>query len=243
MQLFSRYHPENYSDGHYSYNKQIAWHAFFISAAIVAGLWLIKLVEFEYKLDFSVYGILPREVSHLDGILFSPLIHGSFGHLAANSLPLFILTFSLFFFYRNYSYAIFLLIYLLSGLFVWIGGREALHIGASGIIYGLAAFLFLSGVLSRDTGLLTISLIVAFLYGSLFWGIFPLKPEISWESHLWGGISGFALAWLFRNKAPVQHENVEDETDDPDDAEWKTEISEGDSEIETGSDSDRINPV
>jgi len=243
MQLFSHYYPGNYSDDHYIYDKRIGWHAFFVSTAMVVCLWLIKLIEFEYKLDFSVYGVLPREVSHLKGILFSPLIHGSFGHLAANSLPLFVLSFSLFFFYRNSSYTIFLLIYLFSGLFVWIGGREALHIGASGIIYGLAAFLFLSGVLSRNTGLLTISLIVAFLYGSLFWGIFPLKPEISWESHLWGGVSGFTLAWLFRSKAPVQQVNEEEEADDPDDAEWKTEIGEVDSEIETGSDSETINPV
>jgi membrane associated rhomboid family serine protease len=243
MLLFSHYYPENYSDDHFNYDKRIGWHAFFVSLSLVVGLWLIKLIEFEYKLDFSVYGILPRDVSHLQGILFAPFIHGGFGHLAANSLPLFVLSFSLFFFYRNSSYTIFLLIYVFSGLFVWIGGREALHIGASGVIYGLAAFLFLSGVLSRNTGLLTISLIVAFLYGSLFWGIFPLKPEISWESHLWGGISGFALAWLFRSKAPVRQVIDEEEEDDPDDAEWKTEIAEEDSGIENGNDSERINPV
>ena len=97
-----------------------------------------------------------------------------------------------------------------------------MHIGASGIIYGLAAFLFLSGVLSRNVGLLTISLVVALLYGGLFWGIFPIKPEISWESHLWGGLSGFGLAWIFRHSAPeipVQ----EEEDDDPEDDEWMEE--------------------
>jgi membrane associated rhomboid family serine protease len=139
----------------------------------------------------------------LRGIIFSPLIHADFKHLIANTIPFFILTFSLFFFYRKSSYIIFILIYLFTGVFVWLGGREAMHIGASGLIYGLAAFLFMSGIIGYNIRLLTISMIVALVYGGLFWGIFPIKPEISWESHLWGGISGFGLAFFFRKPIPV----------------------------------------
>jgi membrane associated rhomboid family serine protease len=179
------------------------------------------LLEFEYGFDFSSWGLLPRDLTGLRGILFSPLIHGSFEHLAANTFPLMVLTFSLFFFYRKSPFTIFGLIYLFSGIFLWLGGREALHIGASGIIYGLAAFLFLSGILSRHTGLLTISLVVALLYGGLFWGIFPIKPEISWEGHLWGAVSGLALALIFRTPAPVDQVVPSEEEDEPDDGEWQ----------------------
>jgi membrane associated rhomboid family serine protease len=95
-------------------------------------------------------------------------------------------------------------------------GREAIHIGASGVIYGLAAFLFLSGIISHNVRLLTISLIVALIYGGMFWGIFPTKPEISWESHLWGGVSGFGLALLFRKSAPAEQPLEEDPEPDDD---------------------------
>lgn len=210
MPLLSRYHPENYSEDQYNIDKRIGLHSLFVSVGSIVLLWLIRLVEFEYELDFSGWGVFPREISGLKGIFFSPFIHANFEHLTANTLPLLILTFSLFFFYRKSAYLIFVLIFLLSGLFVWLGGREAMHIGASGIIYGLAAFLFLSGVLSYNIGLLTISLIVALFYGGLVWGIFPVKPEISWESHLWGGVSGFLLAWLFRHSAPPKQVEEED---------------------------------
>jgi len=232
MPLLSRYYPESYSDDPHNIEKRIGWYSLFISVALVIGLWIIKLIEFEYGFDFSEWGVLPRNVSGLRGILFSPLIHSNFEHLSANSLPLLVLTFSLFFFYRRYSYLIFILIYLLSGLFVWLGGRDALHIGASGVIYGLAAFLFLSGILSRNVGLLTISLVVALLYGGLIWGIFPIKPEISWESHLWGAVSGFLLAYLFRHSAPADRVIIEEE-EDSDDAEWKVipdDLEENDAE-------------
>ncbi|MEI7829471.1 MAG: rhomboid family intramembrane serine protease [Prolixibacteraceae bacterium] len=222
MPLLSRYYPSSYTDEQYQIEKHIGWYSLFVSSVFVVFLWLMKLLEFEFGFDFSSWGVLPRDFTGLRGILFSPLIHGNFEHLAANTFPLFVLTFSLFFFYRKSPFAIFGLIYLLSGIFLWLGGRDALHIGASGIIYGLAAFLFLSGVLSRHAGLLTISLIVALLYGGLFWGIFPIKPEISWEGHLWGAISGLVLALLFKSPAPMnQVIPVDEEEDAQDDSEWQ----------------------
>jgi membrane associated rhomboid family serine protease len=214
MPLLSRYHPGSYSEEQYNLEKRIVRHALFVSGAFVVVLWLVKLFEFEFDLDFSTWGVLPQDVTGLRGVLFSPLIHANFKHLIANSLPIFILTFSLFFFYRKSSYSIFVLIYLFSGIFVWLGGREALHIGASGLIYGLAAFLFMSGIISLNIRLLTISMIVTLVYGSMFWGIFPLKPEISWESHLWGGISGFVLAFFYRNSVPMNRAEEEVEEDE-----------------------------
>jgi membrane associated rhomboid family serine protease len=214
MRLLSIYNPGQYSEEQYMMEKRIVRHALFVSASLVLLLWVIKLFESEYNLDFATWGILPLKSEGLRGIFFSPLIHSSFGHLAANTFPLFILTFSLFFFYRKSPYTIFTLIYFLSGSFVWLFGREALHIGASGIIYGLAAFLFLGGILSYNVRLLTISLIVALVYGYMFWGIFPIKPEISWESHLWGGVSGFGLALLYRKSLSSERPIMEEEEDD-----------------------------
>lgn len=224
--LLSRYHPGSYSEEQFQIDKRILGHSVFISTMLAVVLWLVKLFEIEFDFDFSILGILPREPTGLRGIIFSPLIHSNIEHLAANSMPFLVLNFSLFFFYRKSAYAIFTLIYIFSGVFVWIGGREALHIGASGVIYGLAAFLFLSGVISHNIRLLTISLIVIFFYGSLFWGIFPVKPEISWESHLWGGLSGFVLAWLYRKSAPTVDKENDDMTDEADEME-DPEIEEG----------------
>ncbi|MCX6240106.1 MAG: rhomboid family intramembrane serine protease [Bacteroidia bacterium] len=209
MPLLSRYYPGNYSEEQYILEKRIVRHSLFVSGSMVIVLWLVKLFEFEFQLDFSTWGVLPLDVKGLSGILFSPLIHANFEHLIANTLPLFVLVFSLFFFYRKSSYTIFVLIYLLSGVFVWLGGREALHIGASGVIYGLAAFLFLSGIISFNIRLLTISMIVSLIYGGMFWGIFPIKPDISWESHLWGGISGLGLALHYRKSIPTDHSDEE----------------------------------
>jgi len=214
MPLLSKYHPGNYSEEQYNLEKRIVSHAIFVSVSFVVILWLVKLFEVEFQLDFSSWGVLPLAVKGLRGIIFSPLIHANFEHLIANTIPLFILTFSLFFFYRKSSYTIFILIYLSSGFFVWLGGREALHIGASGVIYGLASFLFLSGIISFNIRLLTISMVVSLIYGGMFWGIFPVKPDISWESHLWGGISGLGLALLYRKPVIADQEDEVDEDDE-----------------------------
>jgi membrane associated rhomboid family serine protease len=213
MALLSRYDPGFYSEEQYQLEKRIVRHSLFVSGSFVVILWLVRLFEYEFQLDFSPWGILPLTLKGSWGIICSPLIHANFEHLAANSLPLFILAFSLFFFYRNSSYIIFILIYLFSGFFVWLFGRDAIHIGASGVIYGLAGFLFMSGIISFNVRLLTVSLIVALIYGGMFWGIFPIKPGISWESHLWGGISGFGLALFFRKSAPPNQRDQEEEED------------------------------
>ena len=225
MPLLSRYYPGRYTEEQYLLEKRIVRHALFVSLSVIVILWLVRFFEIEFKFDFSTWGVYPLTVKGLRGIIFSPLIHANFEHLAANTFPLFILTFSLFFFYRKSSYAIFILIYGLSGLFVWLGGREALHIGASGIIYGLAAFLFMSGIISFNIRLLTISMIVSLVYGGLFWGIFPMKPEISWESHLWGGLSGLVLAVLYRKSAPMG--KIPEEEDEPDESDEEDVIESG----------------
>jgi membrane associated rhomboid family serine protease len=190
----------------------------------VAMLWIVKIAESILSLNLKIYGIFPLHTEGLYGIIFSPFIHGSYEHLIANSIPIFVLTFFLLYFYRNLAYRIFFLIYFLSGLCVWLGAREAWHIGASGIVYGLASFLFFSGIIRKDATLLTIAIIVVFLYGSMFWGIFPIKPEISWESHLWGALSGLLLAYFYRHQGPKRPvpawQNEMEDNEDNEDEEW-----------------------
>jgi membrane associated rhomboid family serine protease len=106
------------------------------------------------------------------------------------------------YFYRSLSYRVFIIIWLVSGLCVWLGGRPNYHIGASGIVYGLAAFLFVSGAIRRDTRLAAISFVIVFLYGGLIWGVLPIWPAISWEGHLFGGLTGVVCAFIYRNDGP-----------------------------------------
>lgn len=203
MPIFN-YYPRNQEPYDKETGKKIFKYSLLLPLIFVGILWLVKLTENLLNLDFTTFGILPLHPEGLPGIIFSPFIHGSYEHLMSNSIPFLILTFALLYFYRRLAYRIFFLIYILSGICVWLGGRESWHIGASGIVYGLASFLFFSGVFRKDANLLTIGIIVVFLYGSMFWGILPIKPEISWESHLWGSASGLMLAFYYRHQGPVR---------------------------------------
>ena len=167
---------------------------------LIALIWLVKIYEVLFNLDLHTFGIYPLKFSSLHGIITSPLVHSGFKHLISNSGPLFILCTGVFYFYRKIAFKIFTITYLLTGLLVWIGAREAYHIGASGLIYGFAAFLFTSGIIRKDIRLSAVSLVVVFLYGGMIWGILPLKPHVSWESHLWGLVVGIALAIIYRKQ-------------------------------------------
>lgn len=214
MRLFD-YYPRRPALGDKETEKKIFKYSLLISFAIVGLFWAVKIVSDILHIDLTTYGILPLQIKGLKGILFSPFVHASYDHLISNSIPFLILSFALLYFYRNLAYRIFFLIYILSGICVWLGGREAWHIGASGVVYGMASFLFFSGIFRKDLNLLTVSIIVAFIYGSMFWGIFPIKPEISWESHLWGSASGLLLSIYYRHQGPPRPEmGWENEPDD-----------------------------
>lgn len=182
--------------------KKKVLNSLYFPVVFLVIIWLVKFYEVAMGVDFIHAGIMPRTVSGLQGILFSPLIHSDWKHLFDNSIPLFLLSFALFYFYRGIAFTIYFFIYFISGMLLWIIGRESYHIGASGIIYGLAAFLFLSGIIRRITHLMAISLLVVFLYGSLIWGLLPYDYKISWEGHLSGAIVGFVLALLYRDRGP-----------------------------------------
>lgn len=186
-------------------------------------LWFFKFIEFGLDTNLAYLGIYPLKLKGLIGIITAPLIHADLNHLFNNSLPVFFLSLALFYFYREVSYQVFFLSYLSTGVLVWIVGREAYHIGASGIIYSLAAFLFVSGVLRKNRKLLAISLLVIFLYGSMIWGLFPYDYKISWESHLMGAISGVVLAFIYREYGPQSDINVIPEDFDDDELDYGSE--------------------
>ncbi len=183
--------------------KRRVLNSLFFPIVFLVLIWVVKIFEISMELDFIDGGVMPRKLSGLKGILFSPLIHADWKHLFDNSIPVFLLSFALFYFYRPISFTIFVFIYFISGMILWIIGRDAYHIGASGLVYGLAAFLFLSGVIRRVTNLMAISLLVVFLYGSLIWGLLPFDYEVSWEGHLSGALVGIGLAILYRDQGPT----------------------------------------
>jgi membrane associated rhomboid family serine protease len=183
-------------------------------------IWLIFWVEFRFNIDLKSFGIQPRKLEGISGIIFSPFLHSSLEHLFNNSIPLFLLSSAIFFFYRTISWKIIFLGILLSGLLTWIIGRDSTHIGASGLIYVLISFIFFKGIISKNFNLMALSLIVVFIYGGTIWYIFPIKSNMSWEGHLSGFIIGILLALLFKKNTPINKvykwENEDyDNTDDP----------------------------
>ncbi len=167
-------------------------------------LWLVFWFEIRFGFDFNYFGIQPRTVKGLRGILFSPFIHSDIKHLFHNTIPLFILTMALFFFYRTISWKVLLVGLLLTGFLTWVIGRPANHIGASGVIYLLASFLFFKGIFSKYYRLIALSLIVVFLYGGMLWFIVPVDPKISWEGHLSGLVAGLLLAFVFKQNIVIK---------------------------------------
>jgi len=174
-----------------------------IPGIFVFFMWLVKIIEVVFEIDLSGFGIYPLTLQGLPGILFSPFIHADFTHLFNNSVPLFFLSLALFYFYSEVAVRVFIWTYFLTGLLVWVAGREAWHIGASGVVYGLASFLFFSGIIRRYFRLIALSLLIVFLYGSMVWGLFPgVYKNVSWESHMLGFFSGVVLAVWYRNQGP-----------------------------------------
>ncbi len=167
----------------------------------VGVFWIIWLISNFLEVDFNRYvGLYPRTIFGMLGIIFSPFLHGDFFHLLQNSVPFVILGGMILFFYPNIAYRIFGVIYLGTGFGVWLLARNSYHLGASGLVYGFASFLFFSGVFRRNIQSMALSGVVAILYGgSMVEGIFPVQAHISWESHLIGAVMGVILAWHFRH--------------------------------------------
>jgi membrane associated rhomboid family serine protease len=191
-------------------------YAFLFPCLLVFFLWLIFLLEWGLNADWYRWGIYPRNEFGLRGILTSPLIHSGWRHLFSNSIPLIVLGWCLFYFYNEIGLLVAPALWILSGVFTWCIGRESWHIGASGLIYAFSFFLFFSGIFRKHISLMAVTLLVAFLYGSMWWNMLPvteiIDPNISWEGHLSGALSGSLCAVAFRKYGPQKpEEEIEEE--------------------------------
>jgi len=193
------------------------WLAAKIALGFVAVLWAVEFLNVGLGLELQRFGVRPREPAGLAGILLAPLLHGGLAHLISNSVPLLVLGTGMLYLYPNSALKVLPTIYLGPGVAVWLfGSTSSVHIGASGLVYGLVAYVFAAGVIRRDRRAIAASMLVYFLYGTLVWGVFPIKPGVSWETHLAAALIGLALAIAFRHYdiPPRKRYDWEDEADE-----------------------------
>lgn len=187
--------------------------------SFVLLLWFVKALEMAAGTSYAHLGILPRTLKGAVGIITGPLIHGDLLHLISNTLPIIVLGVLLFYFYHRIAIGIFTWIYLLTGFCIWLVARNSYHIGASGVVYGMVSFLFFGGLFRRNNQLMAISAALIILYGGMVYGIFPehVEPNVSWESHLIGGLAGAILAFFYRKTKIDIEEKPDPEDEDEDD--------------------------
>lgn len=188
-----------------------------ISLGFVAVIWLIQLSNWALGLDAGSLGIRPRELSGLIGVLFAPLLHGGFEHLLSNSPPLLVAGTTMLYLYPRSSLRVLPAVYFGPGAAVWLFGRSSVHLGASGVVYGLVSYILVAGLIRRDRRAIAASLLVCFMYGALVWGIVPIESGVSWETHLAAAVIGVALALMLRHLdiPPRRRYSWEDEETEP----------------------------
>jgi len=180
-----------------------------IPSIFILIMWMVKVYEYLFNESFYRYGILPLNLKGLWGIPCAPFLHSDFSHLISNTVPFFLLGTALFFFYRRTAISVMLYMWILPGVWVWLAARQSYHIGASGMVYAMASFLFFSGMIHKVKSLIAVSFTVVFIYGEMFWGVFPGMEGISWESHLFGALVGLLLALFYASKYPFPSNSVE----------------------------------
>ena len=178
--------------------------------ALLAIIWLVFLLEQMTGSQWFVYGIAPRKIFALRGIFTTPFLHGGWAHLLSNTPPFLVLMAMILFFYPRVAVSALLMIYLGTGVTMWLFadpesifaafGRTNYHIGASGVVYGMASFLAFTGFFRRNIRAIAISLVIVFYYGGMIWGVLPVQEGVSWEGHLLGALVGVFAAYWFRKR-------------------------------------------
>lgn len=173
---------------------------------LVFIMWLVFSVEFFYGYDFSFLGIRPRTLQGLIGIFVAPMIHGNYMHLLSNTFPLLFLGSLLYFFYERIAGVVFFRCYFYTNILVWLfSPRVSFHIGASGLIYGLACFMICYGLLRQELVSFFIAVVIILIYGgALFYGVIPNDVRVSWESHLAGALVGAVTAFNLASKKRIR---------------------------------------
>lgn len=199
-------------------------NSFIIPVAFVVVMWAVKAVEEMFGFDLSFLGVQPLKAEGIPGIFLFHFIHGSWGHLLANTLPVIVLGAMLYYFYRTIASKVWLVLMFSTGLFTWCIAGGGCHVGASALIYGMAFFLMVSGFIRRNKSLVVVSFLVTLLYGSLVWGLFPkyaVENNISWEGHFAGFLFGIILAFFYRKEGPANDDDKNDDDSDDDDFDEK----------------------
>jgi membrane associated rhomboid family serine protease len=201
-----------------------------ISLVFIGVLWAIFMIDAVFGLRLGRFGLRPGSIPGLIGVITAPLLHGSFQHILSNTLPLLLSLTATLYLYPSSSVRVIPLIWLGSGAIAWVIGRPSLHFGASGLIYGFLAFVFFSGVLRKDARSVSVSLLIGFLYGSMVWGVLPIKPNMSWEMHLSGAVMGILLAFVYSrwDRIPLVRYEWEDDDSIP---EWYPEKNDDDFDL------------
>src|SRR5882724_9492386 len=192
-----------------------------IALGFVVLIWFIQLLNWALNLAPEDFGIRPRQLAGLPGILFAPLVHGGFGHLIANSPPLLVLGTAMLYLYPSSALRVLPAVYLGTGVAVWLFARGSAHVGASGLVYGLVSYIFVAGLIRRDRRAIAASLLVCFMYGALAWGVLPIQRGVSWETHLAAALIGVVLAIALRRLdiPPQTRYAWEGESDERDESE------------------------
>jgi membrane associated rhomboid family serine protease len=171
-----------------------------LALGFVALIWLIALLNWALGLSPGIFGVRPREWAGLAGVLLAPLMHSGFEHLIANTPPLLVAGTAMLYLYPASALRVLPAIYLGPGLAVWLFARGGVHLGASGLVYGLVSYIFVAGLIRRDRRAIAAALLVAFMYGALVWGILPIERGVSWETHLAAALIGVGLAIALRRR-------------------------------------------
>ena len=189
-----------------------------LSLILVGLIWAVFIIDSAFGLRLARFGLRPGSVEGLVGVFAAPLLHANFEHVLSNTLPLFIALTATLYLYPNSALRVIPAVWFGSAILAWFFARPSLHIGASGVVYGLLAFVFVSGILRRDMRSISVSLLVGFLYGSMVWGVLPSRPQMSWEMHLTGAVVGIVMAFVYMrwDHVPIVRYEWEDDDTVPD---------------------------
>lgn len=192
--------------------------ALILTIGILVLVWGVFLIDLQFDLGLRRHGNRPLQWTGLKGILTMPFLHGGWEHLWGNTVSFFTLSGILLYFYRGIGPRVLFWSWIGGGTLLWSSGASGNHIGLSGVIYALAAFLFISGVIRRHAVLMRVALGVVFLYGGIVWGVFPIEIGVSWQGHLAGACTGGLLALVLRREGPQPppSPHLEDDEDEGD---------------------------
>jgi membrane associated rhomboid family serine protease len=211
--------------------------AFRLVFGFLVVVWSVFLFDQFLELELIRFGLRPRDGAGLIGLATTPLLHFNLAHLMSNTLPLLIGGTLMLYLFPNASLRVLPMLFVGTSALAWMFARNHVHIGASGLIYGILAFVFVSGLLRRDLRSVGAALLVWFLYGSMLWGVLPSTPSTSWELHASGLGLGVAFALAFRrwDRPPMKRYDweLDDDHDDDADAPWRQFEPHGDGDAET----------